>query len=75
MSAHLSGQKAAIVADMAIAPIPVSTCTDEIIELGKDQGLPELADYGVALVMGNNPSSPALAAAEHFSSPFQEKAI
>ena len=71
MSAHISGQRAAIIADMAIAPIPESSCNEAIVELGKEQGLPELEDYGLALVQAKKPSAPALAAAEYFRNSFR----
>ena len=71
MSAHISGQRAAIIADMAIAPIPISSCTEQVVELGKEHGLPELEDYGLALVQAKKPSAPALAAAEYFRSFFR----
>lgn len=65
MSAHISGQRAAIVADLAIAPIPISCCVNEIVALGKADGLPELETYGVGMLLQKEPSEPALAAAEH----------
>ena len=71
MSAQSSGQTAAILADMAIAPIPLSSCTDEIIPLGKEQGLPELGEYGLVLILGKQPSKPVLAAAEYFRNSFE----
>ena len=70
-SAHSSGQRAAILADMAIAPIPISSCTDDIIPLGKEQGLPELEEYGLVLILGKKPSKPVLAAADYFRSSFE----
>jgi len=68
MSAHSSGQRAAILADMAIAPVPLSTCSEDIIPLGKEHGLPELEDYGLVLILGKKPSTAVLAAADYFRS-------
>lgn len=70
MSAHISGQRAAILADMAIAPIPASSCSEDIIDLSKEYGLPELDDYGLAIVMAKDPSAPAVAAADYFRNSF-----
>ncbi len=70
MSAFLSAQRAAVVADMAIAPIPKSSCNEDIVELGKAHGLPELEDYGLALVQAKKPTAPAIAAAQYFRNSF-----
>jgi len=71
-SAHSSGQRAAILADMAIAPIPESNCTDDIIKLGEEQGLPEIQDYALVLVQGKDPSVPNQAAAQYLRNAFQK---
>lgn len=71
MCAHLSGQKAALLADLVIAPIPVSGCGGDIIELGNENGLPPIQDYALAIVMGKEPSAPVLAAADYFRSSFR----
>jgi len=73
MSAHLSGQRAAILADLAVAPIPVSCCVNDIIELTEKDGLPALSAYGVGMLIGKNPSEPALAAAEHIRASFSQE--
>lgn len=65
MSAHISGQRAAVLADLAIAPIPVSCCVNDIIALSESDGLPTLGTYGVGMVVQKKPSEPAQAAAEH----------
>ncbi len=64
MSAHISGQRAAIQADLAVAPIPISSCVNGVIPLGEKHGLPELQDYALGLMLAANPSAPALAAAD-----------
>jgi len=64
MSAHISGQRAAVLADLAIAPIPVSCCVNDIIALSESDGLPTLGTYGVGMVVQKKPSEPAQAAAE-----------
>ncbi len=65
MSAHISGQRAAMLADLAIAPIPLSSCGEGIIQLGKQHGLPKLSQYALALTIMANPSEAVEAAADH----------
>jgi len=65
MSAHISGQRAAMLADLAIAPIPLSACTNGIIQLTKKHGLPKLPDYVLALEVAANPTAAVKAAADH----------
>jgi len=65
MSAHTSGQRAAMLADLAIAPIPLSNCVQGIVQLGKQQGLPTLKDYALALEITVQPSDAVKAAADH----------
>lgn len=65
MSSHISGQRAAVLADLAVAPIPASCCVNDIIELTEQDGLPALESYGVGMLLQKKPSEPALAAAEH----------
>ena len=64
MSAHISGQRAAMLADLAVAPIPVSCCTNEIVALSEEDGLPSLETYGVGMILRKEPSEPVQAAAE-----------
>lgn len=72
-SAHLSGQRAAVLADLAVAPIPASCCVNDIVELTDTYGLPELETYGVGMLLHKKPSEPALAAAEHIRASFSLK--
>ena len=69
-SAHLTGQRAAIMADLAVAPIPASALGGEIVEAGPEHGLPALPDYGVALVTRASPEPAASAAADHLRASF-----
>jgi len=73
MSAHLSGQRAAILADLAVAPIPVSCCVNDIVEVTEKDGLPKLSTYGVGMLLGKKTSEPAQAAAEHIRASFSLK--
>lgn len=65
MSAHIAGQRAAILADLAVAPIPISCCVNGIVALTEEDGLPSLESYGVGMIMNKKPSEPAQAAANH----------
>ena len=69
-SAHISGQKAAILADLAIAPIPVSACVGQIEVLGPQQNLPVLADYELGMLLVDNASEAVLSAADHLRASF-----
>lgn len=70
MSSHISGQRAAILADLAVAPIPISCCVNDIVALSEADGLPLLDSYGVGLIMQKESSEPALAAAEHIKNSY-----
>jgi len=72
-SAHISGQRAAVKADLAIAPIPLSSCVDGIVPLGADQGLPALSDYEVAVVARQSPPEAVLAALAYLRNSLQEQ--
>ncbi len=73
MSSHISGQRAAILADLAGAPIPASCCVNDIVELTEQDGLPALSSYGVGMLLQKKPSEPALAAADHIRASLGEK--
>lgn len=75
MSAHISGQRAAIMADLAVAPIPASSCVSGIVELGEKQGLPTLANYALGMVLAKQLSKPAKAAADHLRASFATRDI
>lgn len=70
MSAHISGQRAAILADLVVAPIPASACVNGIIELSKKENLPPLADYAIGMLIAKKPGPAALAAAQHLRDSF-----
>lgn len=70
MSAHTSGQRAAILADLAVAPLPKSFIGEDIVPLGPDEGLPTLAHYNLAMIVAPDASAPVLAAADHIRATF-----
>ncbi|MEM6634369.1 MAG: LysR family transcriptional regulator [Pseudomonadota bacterium] len=69
-SAHISGQKAAILADLAVAPLPRSSLGGQIVEAAPEFGLPELPGYALALVVGIGTSPAIDAAADHLRASF-----
>lgn len=70
MSAHAAGQRAAILADLAVAPLPKSFIGDEIVGLGPEEGLPALSNYNLAMIVAPDASAPVLAAADHIRATF-----
>ncbi len=71
MSAHASGQRAAIRADLAVAPLPKTFVDDDLVALGEDDGLPEMDCYSLAMWVSPDPSPPVRAAADHFRAAFE----
>ncbi len=70
MSAHMAGQRAAILADLAVAPLPKSFIGDDLMELGVKDGLPEMGQYSLAMIAAPNASAPVRAVADHIRSAF-----
>ena len=71
MSAHTAGQRAAILADLAIAPLPRSFIGEDIVALGPEAGLPPLSSYTLAMVIDPDAQPAVLAAAEHIRETFK----
>lgn len=69
-SAHISGQRAAILADLAVAPIPISSLGGEVIEAGPEHRLPALPAYELGLVMDDDATPAVEAAADHLRAAF-----
>ena len=69
-SAHLSGQRAAIMADLAVAPIPESSVVGDMVEVPARFNLPKLPQYALGLVFGDNPNPAVEAAADHLRASF-----
>ena len=57
MSAHTAGQRAAIMADLAVAPLPKSFIGDDMVELSAKDGMPEIGTYSLAMLVA--PDAPA----------------
>ncbi|MBT8454678.1 MAG: LysR family transcriptional regulator [Rhodobacteraceae bacterium] len=69
-SAHISAQRGAILADLVVAPLPVSALTDEIVEVPAQANLPQLPDYTLGLFTGASTAAPVRAAADHIRASF-----
>ncbi len=69
-SAHISGQRAAMLADLAVAPVPRSSIEGDIVEVPARYGLPDLPDTALALVVPDEPDPHVAAAADHLRAAF-----
>lgn len=72
-SAYISAQKAAILADLAVAPMPASAIFDPIVVAPKEYDLPPLGNYVLGLIVSNNATAPVKAAADHLRACFAMK--
>ncbi|MEM9707394.1 MAG: LysR family transcriptional regulator [Pseudomonadota bacterium] len=69
-SAHTTGQRAAVLADLAVAQLPVSALGDDIVEVPKRHGLPKLPNYALSLYFREKSTKVVRAAADHLRSSF-----
>lgn len=72
LSAHTMAQRAAVIADLAVAPLPRSYLTDDMTALGSKQGLPDLGSFEVRLLTGKETSDPIRAVADSVRFAFSE---
>ncbi len=70
MSAHTAGQRAAIMSDLAVAPLPKSFLGEDMVELTAKQGLPEIGNYALAMIQQPDASAPVKAVADHIRATF-----
>lgn len=70
LSAHTTGQRAAIQADLAIAPLPRYLVQGDLVALGDAENLPELGRYHIGLQVIEDASAPVLAVAEYIRNAF-----
>lgn len=71
MSAHTAGQRAAILSDLAVAPLPKSFLSADMVELTEKDGLPEMGNYSLLMLVAPDASAPVKAAAEHIRATFE----
>ncbi|MEM1376971.1 MAG: LysR family transcriptional regulator [Pseudomonadota bacterium] len=64
-TAHTMAQRAAIEADLAVAPFPKGFMEEPLIELGQEHGLPSLGTYQIRMRVKDNPGKCSEAVAEH----------
>jgi len=69
-SDHIAGQKAGLLADLAIAPLPASACGGQIVELGPEHGLPPLGDTFFGILIVKDASEHVLAVADQLRADF-----
>lgn len=72
MSGHTAGQKAAIEADLAVAPFPRSMIQAPFVQLTEKDGLPPLGTYKIGIVRGPKPDCAANAVSEHIKQAFED---
>lgn len=65
LSAHHMGQRAAIRADIAVAPLARFLIADDMVELGEGHGLPDIGYYDVGMVTRTGAPAPVAALADH----------
>jgi DNA-binding transcriptional LysR family regulator len=72
-SAYVSGMKAAILADLVVAPLPVSICEGPIIALGSEYNLPEMSDCALGMLISKDATAPVEAVADHLRATFADR--
>ncbi|MEM7068137.1 MAG: LysR family transcriptional regulator [Pseudomonadota bacterium] len=69
-SAYIGGQKAAVLSDLAISPLPVSSLGGDIVEASTQFEMPELQEYSLGMLVRSDPSETVKAAVEHLRASF-----
>lgn len=71
MTSHSAGQRAAILSDLAVAPMGRSFIGSDLQILDEDCGFPAPGTYHLMLKVAANPSSPVCAVSDHFRAGFE----
>ena len=71
MTSHMAGQRAAILADLAIAPMGRSFVGPDIQMLDENCGLPAPGEYQLLLKVASSPSPQVAALSDHFRVSFE----
>lgn len=74
LSSHTMAQHAALLADLAIAPLPRSFVRHDMAILGEKEGLPELGGFDIRLVIAERQTGPIRAVAESIREAFADLA-
>lgn len=72
LSAHSMAQRAAVIADLAVAPLPRSYLTADMVALGSKHGLPDLGSFEVRLLKGPETSETIDAVADSIRFAYSE---
>ncbi|MAY61266.1 MAG: LysR family transcriptional regulator [Rhizobiales bacterium] len=70
MTANVSGQRAAIMADIAVAPMGRNFVGPDVHILGPESGLPAMGNYDLELQVADGCAAPVAAFADHLRSIF-----
>ena len=71
MSAHTAGQRSAIMADLAVAPLPKSFLGSDMVEFTVKDGLPEIGNYSLAMFVAPDAGAPVKAARRPIRATFE----
>lgn len=74
LSGHTMAQKAAIEADLAVAPLPRSYVQNNMVILGEKDGMPELGCFDIRLIVSEKPTRPVQAVADSIRNAFKDLA-
>ncbi|MDM9618780.1 LysR family transcriptional regulator [Rhizobium sp. S96] len=74
LSGHTMAQRAAVLSDLAIAPLPRSYVGEGMVILGAQEGLPELASFDIRMLTVSQMTTPMQAVADSIRFAFAEKA-
>lgn len=74
LSGHTMAQRAAVLSDLAIAPLPRSYVTEDMAILGPNEGLPELGAFDIRLLTASQTSGPIETVADSIRGAFAERA-
>jgi len=69
-SSHITGQKAAILSDLVIAPMPRSSLNGAIVEVGEQYGLPPMEPSDVVLQLSKKKTEAMTLVVEHIRASF-----
>jgi len=69
-SPHWAGQRAAVIAGLAVAPLPANLVAPPLKALGEEEGLPPIGRYHIAMHLLPDPSDAALTLARHVTESF-----
>ncbi|KXF76897.1 LysR family transcriptional regulator [Paramesorhizobium deserti] len=72
MSSHTTGQRSAILSDLAIAPFGKTLLGEGIVPLGPEHGLPPLGTYQLGMIVARDAGQHVQVVAEHLRGIFEQ---